>query len=99
MNKLMTFLVSLTFCSPAFATKYYKSEGGSIKEIQVADFDTCSAKVYRKSGSNKLSGKHKKALMVATLKGQAINDLDAAKARLVSVNGSCTYGVDGESFN
>jgi len=84
--------------SPAYAIKYYKSAGGVATAIDAAGFDGCGNIIYRKSASKELTKKHKKSYLKASLKAKTVNDLDAAKKKLVASDGSCTYGSDSETF-
>ncbi len=96
--KGLIFILTLAFSFPAFATKYYQSEGSNIVEITADKFDGCEKVWYRKAGADGLSRKHKSNYVKASLTAKAINDLSAVKKRLQDHDGSCTYGSDDESF-
>ena len=97
--KIFALIITTLFVSQAFATKYYQSSGDNIAEISEQQFGDCKKVWYRKSGADGLNRKHKKNLVKASLRAEAINSLEAVKNKLLAHSGSCTYGADDESFN
>jgi len=96
---MKTLLLSLLFVTvSANATQYYMNKGGTITKISASEFDGCAKVFYRKSGKKGLSGKHKKGVVKATLKGELLNDAGAVAKALSSHEGSCTHSADGESI-
>lgn len=92
------FLFSLSVSAKSI--HYYQSlEDQSIKEITPKEFDQCLNIIYRTASKSELSRKHKKHLLAALIKGEAVNDLTASLAKLKAAPGTCTYGEAGEEFN
>lgn len=96
-------LVLFTLCmiAPAqsFAISYYKSNGGSIAKIDAAAFNGCSNVIYRSAAKDELDTDHKRNLVNAMLKGEAVNELSGAVAALKKSPGACSYGTDSEKFD
>lgn len=76
----------------ANAIVYYQSKGGAITKIDEAGFKACTEKViYRTSGKDDLPAEFKKKLLVASLRGDVINDAGAASTALKAKDGTCSY--------
>jgi hypothetical protein len=97
MKKLLGLCLILV-ASQAFAAKYWQGNGGSIKEITAAEFDACGKIYYRNAAKSDLSAEHQKGVVKASLKGELVNDITVAQAKLKSEAGACSYGENNEVF-
>ena len=87
-------LLMLLILTPSIshAIVYYTSKGGAITKIDQAAFTNCSGKIiYRSSGKEELPADFKKKLLVASLRGDSINDAGSASSALKAADGSCSY--------
>lgn len=94
MKKIIYPFLTLALIVPltSNAIVYYQSKGGAITKIDEAAFKNCSDKViYRSSGKDELPQEQKKKLLVASLRGDVINDPQAASTALKAKDGSCSY--------
>jgi hypothetical protein len=97
MKKLLGLCLILV-TTQAFAAKYYQGQGGAIKEITAAEFDACAKIYYRNAAKADLSPDHQKGVVKASLKGELVNDLAVASAKLKGEDKACSYGDNAEAF-
>jgi hypothetical protein len=97
MKKLLG-LCLILLASQAFAAKYYQGQGGAIKEITAADFDSCPKIYYRNAAKGDLSPEHQKGVVKASLKGELVNDVSVAAGKLKAEDKACSYGENAETF-